>query len=140
MSIEDRLENWGRALRTGATLSTARSIEGRYRSPQQWYALGAVSVAFSPDLFDAAEVESAVSTLPLLDGALLRAWYVLRWSEPRCLWAAAKATGDRRRRYSPRAFTDALRTAQMRVEGALGLPACVRRVRCREKVAAALAA
>lgn len=84
MDIEDRLDNWGRAVRFRKRSGHAMSFEGNYRSPQRnhWEApVMAIPKGIAPD--DAWEVEAAWSTLPLPQRIMLRCHYCLRWPEHR---------------------------------------------------------
>ncbi|MCC6378746.1 MAG: hypothetical protein IT519_08025 [Burkholderiales bacterium] len=137
-ALDLRLENWGAAI-SGRSFGGARgteSIEGRYRSPQQWHALGAPQALIEPDHEDAQIIESAVVLLPLFYHALLRAWYVRRLSPGTCVSRAREVGGAA----SPEGahFPRHLDRAQELLVAALALPAVIRRDRARAYVRKAL--
>lgn len=128
--LEVRLENWGASLAFGRRASGGtESIEGRYRSPQQWHALGAPQARIEPDHEDAQVIESAVVLLPLFHHALLRAWYVRKLAPGTCLTTARAAGGPASPggNYAPRH----LQRAKGLLVEALALPAAERRSRAR---------
>lgn len=136
MTIDDRLDNWGRAMRWYARIGRAcASLEGRYRSPQPWTA-PPVNAPGAIDQVDARDIESAVIVLPLWDHTILRAWYVHQSSPDTCMARARRAAGngapDRQ------AFATHIRVARGALERALTLPAVVRRDRARARVRAIL--
>lgn len=137
-ALDHRLENWGAAI-SGRSFGAARgteSIEGRYRSPQEWHAPGPPQALIEPDHEDAQVIESAVVLLPLFHHALLRAWYVRRLSPGTCVSRAREVGGAA----SPEGghFPRHLSRAQELLEAALALPAVIRRERARAYVRKAL--
>lgn len=87
--LEDRLTNWGRALRTHRAYGRAMSFEGGYRSPQRnHWTLPAVPILGRPDAQDAMIVERAWGSLPPLPKIVLRGHYCLLWTPKRCCRAA----------------------------------------------------
>ncbi len=84
MDIEDRLENWARAVRFRNRAGHAMSFEGNYRSPQRnhWeIPVTAIRGNINPD--DAWQVEAAWSTLTKPRRILLRCHYCIRWNAQR---------------------------------------------------------
>lgn len=77
--IEQRLTNWGKAMRVHPIRLRCLSLEGRYRSPQRnmWEA-PIQSIGGAIDMPDAWTVERAVVTLPAPVLVLLRLHYVVR--------------------------------------------------------------
>ena len=132
-ALEARLENWGCAISgrkpgPGGT----ESVEGRYRSPQHWHALGPPQTSVEIDHDDAQIVESAVVLIPLFHHALLRAWYVRRLAPATCV-SRARAVGGAN---SPAGFhfPQHLARAHDLIGVALALPAVIRRDRARAYV------
>ena len=134
VDLESRLENWARAVKWyGGGPMSCLSAEGHFRSPQHWYPLGPRPL--DADVDDAREVESAVCILPLFHHALLRGWYVRRWTKGRCL-TVARLTSHQG--YSI-GFDRGMREAQGLLGKALTVPAVIRKVRAREIVLETLA-
>ncbi|ABO60855.1 hypothetical protein [Burkholderia pseudomallei] len=80
--IEIRLENWGKAQRTGAGGGRAiGSAEGRYVAPSIEKRVAQVTVI---DLLDADEVEQAWRKIMPFDKEVLRMHYILRM-DPRVI-------------------------------------------------------
>lgn len=146
LPLDERCDNWGDWVRSGAETTQSRSIEGDYRSPQrgQW----SRSVTASPTIvnaLDAQAIEHAVCVLPMFHHALLRGWHVSRSRpggyrlEPSLiLRVSAKVAGEYRG--SVKGFEQAREMAYALLRDALALPAVVRRVRAREIVLEALEA
>lgn len=87
--LEDRLTNWGRALRSHRSYGRAMSFEGAYRSPQRnHWTMPVIPIQGRPDLKDAMTVERAWGSLPPLPKLLLRGHYCLLWPPQRCCKAA----------------------------------------------------
>lgn len=84
MTLEERLENWARAVRFRCRRGHAMSFEGRYRSPQgrHWEA-PVIPISRNINADDAWQVEAAWSTLNLADRVTLRCHYCLRWPHHR---------------------------------------------------------
>lgn len=139
MTLDDRLDNWGRAMRWYAAIgrNTCASAEGGYRSPQPWHAIPPSAFPAGIDGQDAQEVESAVAVITLFHHALLRAWHVNRMAKPHCTGyakrAAGQATPDGWRNFDAR-----IRDARTALTYALHLPAVIRKDRARARVKAIL--
>lgn len=127
--LEQRLENWGAALRARDGGGQCGSIEGDYRSPQRrHWELPASPAPGKADGVDAAVIEGAVCLLPLRYHALLRAWYVRR-SAPSVLRKLAKRIGFKRP--ADRDIGAALTMAEALLVKQLELPAVMRNERTR---------
>lgn len=84
MNIEDRLDNWARAVRFRNRRGHAMSFEGNYRSPQRnHWDVPVVPVSRNIDVDDAWRVEAAWSTLALPHRIILRCHYCMRWPSHR---------------------------------------------------------
>jgi hypothetical protein len=127
VDIEGRLENWGVAMRSGAvSYKSAESLEGNYRSPQQWDAPVTPERALVL-VDDALAIENAVCALTLYDHLLLKSWYVRRWSRWKCLGVALRGSGlPRSKRLS---FDDSMLLAKVHLLAELQRPATTRKVR-----------
>lgn len=131
-----RCDNWGLACRYRLIQGETASLEGAYRSPQEWHEPGAPPQPQFCDVPAALEIESAVCVLDLYHHAILRAWHVYRVSEPQCIRLAAKAAGEKRGKAS--GFEATLRAAYALLEVSLALPAVVRKERARARIRAIL--
>lgn len=136
--LSDRLDNWARCWRRKLEIARTPSIEGAWRSPQEWNALGAPQPSQHYDPLDAIEVESAVCCIDIYHHVVLKGHYVRQWAPAKCLHAARKAAGDRNLRRKGD-FVASLAMAHALISGALELPAAIRKDRTRTLVAAALA-
>ncbi len=137
LSMNDRCDNWGMACRYRLIQGETASLEGGYRSPQDWYAPGAPPQPKFCDVKDAQEIESAVCVLDLYHHSILRAWHVYRVSEPQCIRLAAKAANEKRGRAS--GFDATLGMAYGLLSEALELPAVIRKDRARRRIQDAFA-
>lgn len=92
MNIEDRLDNWARAVRFRCRRGHAMSFEGNYRSPQRnhWDA-PVIPITRNIDSDDAWQVEAAWSTLALPHRIMLRCHYCMRWPPHRTCKFMGKA-------------------------------------------------
>lgn len=138
LTVDERLENWAATWRYRLRLDdTAGSFEGCYRSPQaphwDWNVASAPSVLVAMNHVDAQEVELAVCALDIYHHIILKAHYVRRWSQPKCLQVARKAAGDERTRRRGD-FGASLLMAKALTGAQLQLPAVVRRTRAVERV------
>lgn len=136
MTLIERLDNWGAVQRGGGRIGETASVEGEYRSPQHWHALGAPVTRAPVDPLDAAEIEGAVCTIDIYHHTILRAWHVCLYAEPRCLRLAAKAAGQPRGK--SRGFDASLTMAYALLSTALTMPAVIRKARARDRVRAIL--
>lgn len=138
MTLDDRLDNWGRAMRWYAANAsgTCASLEGHYRSPQPWHAIPPSAVPNGIDGPDAQAVESAVAVLSLFDHMLLRAWYVRRTHGDHCISLARRAAGTAAPK--GRGFQQHMADAKSALQAALALPAVIRKDRARARVRAIL--
>lgn len=92
--LDQRLDNWGRALRAGTPRGRAMSFEGNYRSPQRnHWEIPVSSMRGSIDVQDAWKIETAWGSLPYFDRILLRGHYCLKWTPRHICRVAANETG-----------------------------------------------
>lgn len=75
-STKERLLNWQRAYHNHITKRVTMSLEGRYKSPQCW---DEKQVHALIDLLDAHKVETAWSSLPVHNKAILKYNYFTPW-------------------------------------------------------------
>ena len=109
MTLEDRLDNWGRALRSHRPRGKARSFEGRYRSPQsRHWELPATTLRGSPDHADAMTVERAWASLPLPPKLVLRGHYCLLWTPERYRRVVIRLHIPRRPYHADLAYAESL--------------------------------
>jgi len=93
-NLEDRLNNWGRAMRVSRGRGRALSFEGNYRSPQRnHWELPVSSLHRSIDTHDAWKIETAWGSLPIVERIVLRGHYCLKWPTQRIFRVAAKENG-----------------------------------------------
>jgi len=94
-NLEDRLANWGRAMRVSRGRGRALSFEGNYRSPQRnHWEIPISSLHRSIDSQDAWKIEAAWASLEPLNRILLRGRYCLRLAPQRICRVAARETGQ----------------------------------------------
>ena len=130
-TIVRRLENWGACYRVRKKLPGASkigSLEGNWRSPQEWEYVPLVARP-GLDVNDAEVINNAWMALPdSFHQALLGAWYVQRWSAFESLKAARRAAGMRAWRRGVD-IDPCLAMAHVLLRDQLGIPAVVRRAR-----------
>jgi hypothetical protein len=135
-AIEDRCENWGAWARgRGSWVKSTRSLEGLYRSPQQWEALPPGTWRIT-DPVDAQVVESAASAVGIYPHMILRLYYVRNAEPVVCLRLAEKAAGKPRE--AARHWAARFREAHEALDGMLALPSVIRKERARAIVLAAV--
>jgi len=79
LELEWALENWARWCQEKKAPGHVRSIEWRWRSPQEWYSLGPPAVSGVPiDGVSALAVNSAWRQVPQPFKQILADWYCLR--------------------------------------------------------------
>ncbi len=152
LSLIDRCDNWGEAMRwkvhasvsingRGPRLAPVKTyyaqiggIETQYRSPQSqhWHYGSAPTAAPDPDQKDADIVERAVCSLNIYPHAMLRYHHVNRLAPPIVMRLAAKAAGTPRQGN----FNGALADSYSLLAAALALPAVLQRLRAVERVKA----
>ena len=131
-TIEDRCDNWGRAMRgSSGGGSGAASAEGQYRSPQRshWLVGSAPVTVVMVDIDDARRVEMAVCTLGQFHHTLLRAKHVYRASDAICWRLATRGSPKTVQRSS--GLPDALQVGYRMLGAALNAsePTLARRLR-----------
>jgi len=90
-SLDERIDNWARAMQASLGQGRARSLEGRYRSPQPWDE-PVYSWRNGLDLQDAYRVEIAWASLPEFPRLILRGRHCLRWPTPQICRVTARLT------------------------------------------------
>lgn len=100
------LKNWARWCRHYPRRARCLSMEGRYKSPQEWDEKLTNVPRTPPDIQDAVRVEIACCKLPVKHHLALKFTYVLPWIDP---WKAARLSGWYRPEKMEQASVDAAR-------------------------------
>lgn len=128
----DRLRNWARWLRywSGGFGGRCASLEGGWRSPQQWYEVTNPRPA-QPDAVDAWDIEVACRILPIRYHLALKLYHVQLYNYSDIAEEFRKSLGER---IYARDIPGTLGMATGLLEQALHLPAVVRMTRAQAHV------